>query len=270
VHAVAESAGPPLASVVQAPAALVRHVSFKRRALRGIAVVLPAPVGRAARGLVGSVVSVRTTEPLVALTFDDGPDPVWTPKILDALDAHGARATFFVLAHRAEELAGLVREIRERGHEVGHHGDDHTRLHGASRAEVHRCIVAGRRRLERVLGGPVQLFRPPYGSLTPYAYAVARAHRLRIILWSANARDASDAPVDALVANALGTLAPGGIVLLHDRLDLGTATPPGSALDRAAVVESLLQATGERGWRSVTVSELLASGSPSHVVRFMR
>jgi peptidoglycan/xylan/chitin deacetylase (PgdA/CDA1 family) len=126
---------------------------------------LPAPDAllRSARpGLLplSSVACVATDDRVVALTFDDGPDPDQTPEVLDALAEAGARATFFVLVDRAAEHPDLLRRIAAEGHEIGLHGEDHTRLTTLPIREALRRIRRGKRRLEELTGRPVTLFRP--------------------------------------------------------------------------------------------------------------
>lgn len=213
------------------------------------------PARNVAAPLVGSVVAAVTDEPVVALTFDDGPDPETTPRMLDVLDRHEAVATFFVLVDRAEEAPQVVRATRARGHEVGLHGLVHRRLQTASTAETMAVIRQGRQRLEALIDAPVTLFRPPGGAQTVRSLVIARASGLRTVLWSATARDWVDQPLENIVVRTLDQLDRGGIALLHDGPQ-GAARRPIS-FDRAELVDRLLTRIAERGWRTVTVTELL-------------
>ena len=116
---------------------------------------------------VGSLRAVRTNHPHVVLTYDDGPDPDGTPRILTALDRHDATATFFVLVPRARRHRELLGEIAAAGHEIALHGIDHRRLTQFPPAEVHRRTADGRRELEDLIGTTVRWFRPPYGIQRP-------------------------------------------------------------------------------------------------------
>src|SRR5919107_5789297 len=120
--------------------------------------------GRPALLPLSSVACVATPQRVVALTYDDGPDPDHTPGVLDALARHGATATFFVLAERAEAHPDLVRRIAAEGHDVGLHGEDHTRLSALPARQALTRIRRGRRRLAAVLGRPVTLYRPADGA----------------------------------------------------------------------------------------------------------
>lgn len=153
----------------------------------------------------------------VALTFDDGPDPVSTPLVLDALDAFGWRATFFCLGEQARRSPELVRELVGRGHEVGVHGDSHrSHLRRSPRAVV-ADVARARSRLEDLTGHPVVWFRPPYGAVSLSTLAAARVNRLRLVLWTTWGRDwLGDATGESVAANLRRTFVEGPTVLLHD------------------------------------------------------
>src|SRR5262245_65098934 len=124
--------------------------------------------------VLGSIYCARTVEPVVAFTFDDGPDEHGTPRILAALDAYGARATFFVLGERARRYPELVRTIRLAGHEIGSHADAHRPLTNVTLRAAAAGIRRSKRDLESILGEPITFFRPPFGFLSPSAYLIAR------------------------------------------------------------------------------------------------
>ncbi len=151
----------------------------------------------------------------VALTFDDGPDPTSTPSFLRLLDELGVRATFFVLGRHLER--GLLREMVDRGHEIGVHGWDHRPV------VLHRpyALLDGIARTRDLVvdasGASVQWYRPPYGLVTTTSWWAAGRAGLRTVLWSAWGRDwerrATPASVTSIVR---AQLRPGGTVLLHD------------------------------------------------------
>lgn len=208
--------------------------------------------------LAGSIVGAETTDSVVAFSFDDGPDPVETPRILAVLAAHRARATFFLLARQAERSPETVAAIRAGGHEVGLHGDDHRRLPSASTREVIETIRAGKRRLERLVDEPVQLFRPPFGSQDLRSYVVARCCGMQVVAWTANAQDWLERPVEEQVRTGLKGLAIGGIILLHDRFEPDPRRPQAAPrVDRVRLVDGLLAGIESRGWSATTVGELL-------------
>jgi peptidoglycan-N-acetylglucosamine deacetylase len=176
----------------------------------------------------------------VALTFDDGPDPVHTREVLDILDKHEAKATFFVIGHKAEAHRDVVEEIVRRGHEVGVHGFAHDRLFSLRggkrvRADLERAI----RVIENITGKTPLWFRPPIGHTNPTIARIAEQLDLTVIGWSVGARDgiARTTPDEVVVRVARG-LEDGAIVLLHDAAERGTHKPAGvSALP--AILEKI-------------------------------
>ncbi|GAA1807780.1 polysaccharide deacetylase family protein [Nocardioides hankookensis] len=178
--------------------------------------VLVAGVGPLRRRVRPGLAGIGPT-PHIALTYDDGPDPVSTPAFLRLLDRTGQRATFFVLGEHAVRHPVLVREMAAAGHELAVHGWDH------------RCVLRERpdalregvRRTAGILGdligAPVRWYRPPYGVLSPAALAAARDTGLRTVLWSAWGRDwERRATPSRIVTTVDRTLRPGGTLLLHD------------------------------------------------------
>ncbi len=231
--------------------------------------LVPRPIRKAALRLAGTVVGADTDEHVVGLTFDDGPDPVESDRLLAALDRAGARATFFLLAHRAEMHADVVARISAAGHEIGLHGDDHLQLGEAPLREVVRVILGGKRRLESVLGAPVTLFRPPGGEQTPLSFLLARATGMRVVHWSAAAEDWLDLGLDELVRRGLSGLGPGGILLLHERFEPDPRAPSAAPdVDRVELLERLLAAMGGSGWRAMPAGELLQGRRPRHAIWF--
>lgn len=214
----------------------------------------------AAHRLLRSTVAVDTDRPLVSFTFDDGPDEVRTPQVLEVLRAHGARATFFVLGRRAAAAPALLRLVAAEGHEIGLHGDDHTTLADLGAHRQALALWRGRRAVASAAGRPPALFRAPYGLQTPTTVALARSLRLRPVMWSAHAAEWDGRPVPDCVREASPGLVPGGIVLLHD----GHAgrRPARDLVDVLALLEALLVLAEARGLTVVPVGELLASGRP--------
>jgi peptidoglycan/xylan/chitin deacetylase (PgdA/CDA1 family) len=151
---------------------------------------------------------------VIALTFDDGPDPRGTPAVLEALALADARATFFVLGECAERHPELVEQVRAAGHDVGVHGYAHLRHTAYSRETIEGDL----RRALDVLGN-VRTWRAPWGRLAPFSRALAGEHGLRLVGWTTDTHDwrgdAKDAMLDAVV------LEPGAVVLMHDGVGPG-------------------------------------------------
>lgn len=153
----------------------------------------------------------------VALTFDDGPDPVSTPAFLDLLGERQVRATFFLLGRHALEHPDLVSRMAQEGHELAVHGWTHRAVVGIGPARLVRELCRTAQVLEGISGRRPRWYRPPYGILTTPALAAARSARLSTVLWSDWGVDwrRGRTPEDVLATVTRG-LRPGGTVLLHD------------------------------------------------------
>jgi peptidoglycan/xylan/chitin deacetylase (PgdA/CDA1 family) len=163
----------------------------------------------------------------VALTFDDGPHPRWTPRVLEALAERGAAATFFLIAHKAERHPEVVRAILDAGHAVGLHSYAHDRLF-ALRGEqrVREDLERGMATLEMLTGRRPLLFRPPIGHTNPAIARVADALGLIVVGWTIGGRDGvARARPEDVVARIRRSLRDGSIVLLHDAPERGDREP---------------------------------------------
>lgn len=187
--------------------------------------------------------------PRIALTFDDGPHPENTLPLLDHLDSMAARATFFVSGQAVTRAPSLLRTVAERGHQVANHGFAHLNARNVPYQRYMDDIERANDVIEQALGRSIGRFmRPPYGALTPRTLIGLMARRFRIVLWSVDSLDHAVNDACRLQERFDSTpLRAGDIVLFHD--------------DYAHTVEAmhgLVRSVGERGFRSVTVSELMA------------
>ncbi|MFO0893990.1 MAG: polysaccharide deacetylase family protein [Phycisphaerales bacterium] len=192
------------------------------------------------------------SRPRVALTFDDGPDPLRTPQVLEVLAREGVPATFFMIGRRALEAPALVREVHGAGHEIGCHSFSHERtLPFRFPARVRREIRGGMEALRRAGAPLTRWYRPPMGFTSPWLAMVAEAEDIRVLNWSVHSHDLASRSANDIV-QATSRLRAGDVVLFHDGADRAGAGPaclPG-ALPR--VIESIRA----RGLEPVTVSEL--------------
>jgi peptidoglycan-N-acetylglucosamine deacetylase len=181
----------------------------------------------------------------VALTFDDGPDPMATPRILDALESIGWRATFFCLGSQARRSPGLVRELVDRGHEVGVHGDAHTSHLRRPSTWTVPDVQRARDTINDLTGVAPRWFRPPYGAVAASTLVAANRSQLHLVLWTSWGIDwKPDATGATVAANVQRTLLPGATVLLHDS-DILSA--PGSWRATLAALPILAAAWSEAG-----------------------
>ena len=155
------------------------------------------------------------TEP-VYLTFDDGPDPEWTPRILDMLDEADVKATFFVIGALATQHPGIVRQIEARGHEVGNHSFSHPHPRLLSDDRAREEVNAGAGAIADILGHPPRLFRSPHGTRHPAMFAAAEALGETVVHWQVSAIDWGLLGRAGAIARRLKRVKPGDIVLMHD------------------------------------------------------
>lgn len=190
----------------------------------------------------------------VALTFDDGPDPVWTRRTLDALDAAGKKGTFFVIGKKAEAHPEVIEEILARGHAVGLHSYRHDRLFAMRGPGTwRRDLKKGIRVLEKLTGQRPTLFRPPIGHTNPHVARVLRELRLQVIGWDVGARDGVAADPADVTARVLAAARQGSIVLLHDAAEHGDREPAG-----VLALPAILEGLAERKLEVVPLSRFLA------------
>jgi peptidoglycan/xylan/chitin deacetylase (PgdA/CDA1 family) len=201
----------------------------------------------------------------VGLTFDDGPHPVWTPRILDELDKGSAKATFFVVGRRAKDHAGVVREVRARGHDIGIHLYSHDRGTVYDDGRFDEELRRSRDELAATLGEPVRFLRFPYGERgRQRPRAILDEYGLQAVHWTYSAHDGFYVDPAAVVARVDAGLRAGVIVLLHDALaDEGPALTPSYRAERDVTVAALpgiLRCLKERNLGAVTLTELLGTG----------
>ncbi len=211
----------------------------------------------------GTLVSVATTRPIASLTFDDGPDPTYTPRLLDILARHGAKATFFMLGSRAAQHPELVARVAREGHEIGNHSWDHPSLANLPREELDRQIdlteIALRPHASR-------LMRPPHGYQTLKSLLATRRHGYEVVCWNIDCTDWQIDDGPALARSLDEKLAKGAIILLHDSL---AVCRDEKYIDRRPTLEAVDRLLGARPeFRFLTVSELMQAGTP--VRRFWR
>lgn len=180
----------------------------------------------------GRVVS-RVSGNQVAITFDDGPNPVATPRILDALAAEGVRATFFLLGKHVERWPELAQRVAREGHAIGNHGWHHQKLHRRGPAFVELDIALGTQAIVAATGSAPRLFRAPHGFRNPWVSRLAAKQGQRVVGWSLGVWDSDRPGADVIVRRALEGTSAGSILLLHD----GDGYDP--AGDRTQTAESL-------------------------------
>lgn len=154
--------------------------------------------------------------PLVCLTFDDGPDPVYTPLILDVLAEHKTRANFFVLGAEAERFPYLIKRMVDEGHSVGNHTYSHCHPWLISSRRARDEVSQATRAIYDITGQSPRWFRPPHGRLRPAMLKQARRENMRTVLWSHSIIDWGPLGTVAGITQRLRDIKFGDIVLMHD------------------------------------------------------
>ncbi|HEX3589943.1 MAG TPA: polysaccharide deacetylase family protein [Pseudonocardiaceae bacterium] len=212
---------------------------------------------------VGSVRAVRPNRELAVLTYDDGPQPGGTDKVLAALADARSTATFFILVGRARKHRTLLREVVAAGHEIALHGIDHVRLTTMPPGDVRRRTKDGKHQLEDLAGQQVRWFRPPYGAQRPGTWAAVRSTGLMPVVWSNEVADWQDDTVDQLSERARSVRA-GSVLLLHDgyadEFD-GVDDGPAPGFDRGELSRRILGELDQRGIATASLGDALAAGT---------
>jgi peptidoglycan/xylan/chitin deacetylase (PgdA/CDA1 family) len=180
----------------------------------------------------------------LALTFDDGPDQTWTPRLLDLLAAAGATATFFPIAPRAQALPGLIERMLAEGHTVGLHCDEHVR-HDARAVQWGRADTDRALRRLRGLGARPSLWRTPWGVTADWTAVVAAEHGLRLVGWTVDTHDWRGDSAASMFAATRDALTADAIVLAHDGIGPGARrADAGQTIAYAALAIEHARASG--------------------------
>jgi peptidoglycan-N-acetylglucosamine deacetylase len=196
---------------------------------------------------------------LVGMTFDDGPDPVWTPRVLRALAAARVQATFFVMTRRAAAHRGAIAAILDGGHEIGLHCARHLRHPQTPRAIIERDTADALATLAR-LGVRPSLWRVPWGACADWTAALARTHRLSLTGWSADTHDWRGDPAPAMLRAIEADLVPGAVVLMHD--GIGPGARRDDSRETARLIGPLAAAIRRRGLEAGSLAALAGEVSP--------
>lgn len=188
----------------------------------------------------------------VAITFDDGPDPEVTPRVLDLLDAYRARASFFCVGERAAAAPGLVREIVRRGHSVENHSHRHSTAFGwYGPWRLRRELEAAQRALADAAGAPPVFFRAPFGTRNPLLDLALARLGLTLVSWTRRGFDTVDGDPARVLQRLVNGLAPGDVLLLHDGVTVRARR--GGAPTALAVLPRVLERLADRGLKAVSL-----------------
>jgi peptidoglycan/xylan/chitin deacetylase (PgdA/CDA1 family) len=192
----------------------------------------------------------------VALTFDDGPDPAWTPRVLDLLQARRVSASFFLVGERAARAPDVVRRAAAEGHEVASHAWSHRSLWRLGPRATESEVARAHELLTVLAGHEPRHFRPPWGMVNAALFGALRRHGERLVLWSLQPEGLRPVPAEEQARRVLGRAHPGAIVDLHDAE--GTPAAPERLL---GALPAMIDGLRAAGYELTTVAALLAGAA---------
>ncbi|MFZ7104191.1 MAG: polysaccharide deacetylase family protein [Peptococcaceae bacterium] len=194
---------------------------------------------------------VQTEKKVVALTFDDGPSPTFTPQVLEILKKYDAKGSFFVIGKQAEKFPEIVIRTALQGHTIGNHMHNHQTIIKIAKEDLIKDLSQAHQLIFRLTGQVPQFFRPPDGYYDQEIVDAAEALNYKIILWTwtQDTRDWSGIPADTIAQKIIKNITPGDIILFHDQ--------GGDRSNTVKALEIVLPALKEKGYRFITVEEML-------------
>ncbi|MDT8902397.1 polysaccharide deacetylase family protein [Anaeroselena agilis] len=210
---------------------------------------VPAPQPRAATSAGTIYWHGPADKRQVAITFDDGPHPEYTPQILAILDRHHAKATFFMVGEMARRYPEVARQVADRGNEVADHTMTHPEAPRSDGRTLRREVQEAARLIETVSGGKPHYFRPPYGYFDVAYFRACRDAGLDVVLWSVVPRDWEQPPAEILARRVAAEIRPGSVILLHDG--------GGDRRQTVKALPAIIDAIRAKGLEPVTLSRLL-------------
>ena len=198
-----------------------------------------------AQGKVFKKIPVKPGDKPFALTFDDGPWPEYTSEILQILEQHNAKATFYMVGEVVQEYPKIALQVRDAGHAIGNHSWSHPSRPRDPVAQIQKTNA----QIKKVVGFAPTTFRPPYGILKNGMAKQAMKEKQAVLIWSADSNDWKKPAPERIARNVISEASPGGIALMHDG--------GGTRRNTVAALPIILDELEARGYYFVTVPELL-------------
>jgi peptidoglycan-N-acetylglucosamine deacetylase len=196
----------------------------------------------------------------IALTYDDGPNELHTPRLLEVLARHGVRATFFLIGRHVLQHAEIVRQVVDAGHVVGNHTFTHPLLIFKSEREIRRELSQCRDALQDAIGKPSNLFRPPFGGRRPAVLRGARELGLEPVMWNVTGYDWTAPPAATIERKVAKQMRGGDVILLHD----GGHKQMGADRSQTVIAtDHLITRYKAEGYEFVTVSQMMEKPATS-------
>lgn len=197
----------------------------------------------------------HTTKKVVALTFDDGPNPPYTEQVLDLLQEYHVPATFFLIGQNVKKYPELVARIAHDGHQIGNHTYHHVDLLKSDRKNIGEEIDRTNKAIAAITGAAPHIVRPPHGFRDPVVMEMMAERGLKVVEWSVMSRDWTNPGVDVIVDRTVGKVQNGSIILLHDGDGIAGKASRMQSVEAARRIIEILSA---QGYQFVTVDEILA------------
>jgi peptidoglycan/xylan/chitin deacetylase (PgdA/CDA1 family) len=192
---------------------------------------------------------------LMALTYDDGPNDPYTWRMMEVLERHGVKATFFLIGRFVQQKPGIARALVDAGHVIGSHTWDHPNLIFCSTSNARRQLEQAQKAILDATGVETRLFRPPFGGRRPASLRAVRAFGLLPIMWNVTCYDWKASSAEEIVDHAARQIRGGDVILLHD----GGYRRMGSDRSRTvAASDEILTRYGEEGYEFVTIPQMLS------------
>lgn len=202
---------------------------------------------------------IGASSPQLALTYDDGPNDPYTWQLLEVLERHGVKATFFMLGRFVQQKPDIARAVVDAGHALGIHSWDHPNLIFASSAETRRQLQQTQRAIFDATGVNTELFRPPFGGRRPITLQVARAMKLEPVMWSVSSNDWKPGSADEIASRVGRQIRGGDVILLHD----GEYHQIGADRSRSiAASDRIISRYQAEGYEFVTVPQMMGMRQP--------
>ncbi len=198
----------------------------------------------------GVYAEVKTSEKVIALTFDDGPHPKLTNRILDILDKYDAKATFFVIGKNAELYPQIIKRIADNGHEIGNHTYSHLAETNSNSEKLKTEILKTEDIIFKITGTKTSLFRPPTGYCSKSAVQMTKDLSYKTIVWNIDTKDWAHRNKTEIIKEIKNRADNGSIILFHDFIAYNSDTPE--------ILSQILPFLKSKGYSFITVSEMLS------------
>lgn len=200
---------------------------------------------------VGMTYMGSSSKKVIALTFDDGPEDIYTPKILEILKSKGVKATFFVLGEQAKAFPLLLKQIKLEGHAIGNHTWNHPQLPTLTNLQMINTVQSTTAEIEKITGYKTNLFRPPYGAIKDNQIEILNKLGYRPISWTIDSYDWNGTPANEILSRINKRAVPGGIILMHN------FKVPGRLDGTIEALPKLIDSLRAQGYEFVKVPQLL-------------